>query len=227
MRLLAFLGCLTVVLGCRPAFAADSRFYLVPSAGAVLFSGGSQTVVTPDSIQSGGALSTIVTGGTTRTTTSRSADRESLRLGYRFTPHVALELEAARVGRWSQMSAYQPNAAMPDGYSGHIGVYRSAELGVNAVATLPVGGRFALQAGLGCAGVRTSTKSTVQGGIAGGATIGGSTTDLQYSVELGATCRVAPSVALRAGVEAFFPQSHLAQPKPHMIGLSLGVVIDL
>ena len=223
MRFLAFLGCLAVVLISRPAFAGDSHFYLVPSAGAVLFSGGSQTFALPDSPPTPVASPAHVTADLTRITTSRSTDRQSLRLGYRIMPHLALELEAARTGRWSQMGTY---LLAGNTITGQLNAYRSYELGANAVVSLPVGRRFTLQAGLGCAEVHYS----IQGGALSGlvwTTGTATTTDAQYSVELGATCRVAPSVALRADVEAFFPQAHLAQPMPHMIGLSLGVVIDL
>ena len=225
MRLLAFLGCLTVVLISRPAFAGDSGFYVAPSVGAVFFSGASKTVVTPDS-GSVGLLPVIISGGTARYSTSHSADRQSLRIGYHMTRMFALELEGARVGSWSQSDSYQANNIIPDIFSGSSVTFHETEAGVNAILTVPLGHGIALQGGVGVARVRYSVDGFTYGGLTG-LTISSVMSDTQYKAELAATYQLARRVALRASVEEYFPQTSLFYPKPHMTGLALGVVVDL
>lgn len=225
MRLLAFVSCLVVVLISRPAFAGDSGFYVAPSVGAVLFSGSSKTIITPDS-GSVGLLPVVISGGTAKYSTSHSANRQSLRIGYHITRMFALELEGARVGKWSQSDSYQANNIIPDSFSGSSVTFHETEVGVNAILTVPLGHGFALQGGVGAARVRYSVDGVTYGGLTG-LTISSVTSDTQYKAELAATYQFARRVALRASVEEYFPQTRLFYPKPHMTGLTLGVVVDL
>ncbi|OIR08151.1 hypothetical protein GALL_96520 [mine drainage metagenome] len=90
-----------VLIACSRVCAAtspDRGFYVEPSAGVLLLTGGSDYVPEHDSPM----LGIMGISPALRTTCSRATDLQSLRFGYRVPRIWSLEAEVVRVGSWSQ-----------------------------------------------------------------------------------------------------------------------------
>ena len=225
MRAIVFLS--LVLIACSRACAAaspDRGFYVQPSAGVLVLSGGSDYVPEHDNPM----LGLVGVSPALRTTCSRATDIQSLRFGYRFARIWSLEAEVVRVGSWSQRQ--QTEAAVAFMYDSDIGNQHS-EIGgsLNALATFALTKRWSVYLGVGYGLVRDKVTTTWYYGMVSPVrpewvSVG---TLRQAKLIGGLDLKVTERVDLRLSAEQLFLRPLETYPKPRMLALTLGAKVGL
>lgn len=223
----AFVILSLVLIACSGACAAaspDRGFYVEPSAGVLILSGGSSYVPERDNPWIG----VVGIDPAERTTCSKATDLQSLEFGYRFLRIWSVEAEVDRVGSWSQR--YQTHAAGTSMFDSDL-VSRHSEFGgsLNALATFPLTKRWSVYVGGGYGFVRDRvTTSWISGFVQLLNPVWVESGTMRQAKWIGGLeVKVTDRVGLRFSVEQLFFKPVETYPKPRMLALTLGAKIGL
>ncbi len=207
------------------ATSPDRGFYVEPSAGVLILSGGSSYVPEHDEPMIG----IVGINPAVLTTCSQATDLQSLGFGYRFLRIWSVEADVVRVGSWSQRQ--QGDAVAAPMYHSDI-VNRHCESGgsLNAFATFALTKRWSAYLGGGYGFIRDKVTTSGYAWMFAPIpqTLWVQTDTLRQAKWMaGLDVKATERVDLRFSVEQLYLKQLAAYPKPRMLALMLGVKIGL
>lgn len=206
------------------AASPDRGFYVEPSAGVLILSGGSSYVPEHDEPMIG----IVGINPAVRTTCSKATDLQSLGFGYRYLRIWSVEADVVRVGSWSQRQQSE-DAAAPTYHSDIVNRHSETGGSLKALATFALTKHWSAYLGGGYGFI--SDRVTTSGNawmFAPSLQTSVQTDTLQQAEWMGGLdVKATGRVDLRFSVEQLYVKQLAAYPKPRMLALTLGVKIGL